>query len=413
MLSLRILLIFSLLLLLPSPLLSLETLELPVSNKLHASDGGGGDYFGFSISLSGSMALIGAYWHNIGARAEQGAAYLFDCSSLPCIQLDKLTASDGEAGDWFGSSVSLSGSLALVGARLDHIGGEANQGSAYLFNCSSLPCSQIDKLLASDGSEHQVFGFSVFLSGYLALVGAYYGKVGEVFNQGSAYLYNCSSLPCSQLNRLIALDGAYGDLFSNSLSISGSWILIGAFSDDIGVNKDQGSAYLFDCSSLPCTQMDKLTASDGRAHLYFGSSVSLSGSLALIGAFGFNGHQGAAYLFDCASIPCSQVDKLTASDGVPDSFFGISVSLDDTMALVGAHVDDNGNTTNQGSAYFFDCADLSCTQLRKIIASDGAAKEQFGSSVFLSRSNFLVAARQDDVDGNINQGSAYFAGFFP
>ena len=104
--------------------------------KLTASDGSANDLFGLSLSLSGSIGLVGAYFDDIGANTNQGSAYVFrslDTATGTITQNVKLSASDGSASDLFGSSVSQSGSIGLVGAYVDDIGANTNQGSAYVF----------------------------------------------------------------------------------------------------------------------------------------------------------------------------------------------------------------------------------------------------------------------------------------
>ncbi len=89
--------------------------------ELTASDGasgfmGSGDNFGQSVSLSGTTALVGAANHKVGSNTYQGAAYVFTESGGNWTQQAVLTASDGAINDDLGSSVSLSGIAALVGA---------------------------------------------------------------------------------------------------------------------------------------------------------------------------------------------------------------------------------------------------------------------------------------------------------
>ncbi|HMJ06609.1 MAG TPA: FG-GAP repeat protein, partial [Chthoniobacterales bacterium] len=157
------------------------------SAQLIASDGAAGDQFGRSVSFSGNSALAGAWRDN----SSQGSAYLFrnlDTASGTITQNVKLTASDGAAFDYFGYSVSLSGNSALVGAYGDGIGSNSFQGSAYLFrnlDTASGTITQNVKLTASDGAASDLFGYSVSLSGNSALAGAY----GDNSYQGSAYLF--------------------------------------------------------------------------------------------------------------------------------------------------------------------------------------------------------------------------------
>ena len=77
--------------------------------KLIASDGAASDQFGqnLSISADGNTVLIGSPFRDEGA-VNTGAAYVFSCSGNTWSQTAKLTASDAEASDLFGGSVSIS-----------------------------------------------------------------------------------------------------------------------------------------------------------------------------------------------------------------------------------------------------------------------------------------------------------------
>jgi hypothetical protein len=97
--------------------------------KLLASDGDADDYFGVSVSISGDTALIGAGY---GAEYFKGAAYVFIRTGTTWTQQAKLVALDGASGDYFGWSVSLDGDTALIGAHWDSDNGN-HAGSAYIF----------------------------------------------------------------------------------------------------------------------------------------------------------------------------------------------------------------------------------------------------------------------------------------
>ena len=97
----------------------------------------------------------------------------------------------------------------------------------------------------------------------------------------------------------------------------------------------------------------KVTASDGTANSYFGSAAALNGSTALIGADGDNSFQGAAYLFTNSNGSWSEGQKLTASDGLPGDEFGYRVALADDTLLVGAFTATVGGVVSQGAAYVF------------------------------------------------------------
>ena len=105
--------------------------------KIQASDKENYDYFGGSVSLSadGNTAIVGAY----GEDALKGAAYTFTRSGTSWSQQAKIQASDRQQGDWFGWSIAISGdgTTAIVGARYEDTVGAMDAGAAYIFERTS------------------------------------------------------------------------------------------------------------------------------------------------------------------------------------------------------------------------------------------------------------------------------------
>ena len=101
----------------------------------------------------------------------------------------------------------------------------------------------------------------------------------------------------------------------------------------------------------------------------------------------------------------SQFAKLVASDGAASDQFGISVSMsgDGNTAVIGAYGDDDKGS-DSGSAYIFVRNGNVWTQQSKLVASDGAASDRFGNSVSISGdgNTAIVGAYGDD-----GKGSAY------
>jgi chitodextrinase len=248
--------------------------------------------FGSSVAVSadGSTALIGAS----GTNAAQGAAYVFTRAGSTWSQQQELTTS-GAAQDQFGSSVTMSadGNTALIGAP----GTNSRQGAAYVFTRSGSIWSQQVELTASDGAAGDNFGsFSVTLSadGNTALIGA----PTKNSWQGAGYVFTRSGSIWSQQVELTASDGASASNFGVfvTLSADGSTALIGA--DD--KNSAQGAAYVFTRYGSTWSWRQEVTAFDGASGDDFGGSVALSadGNTAIIGAIGTNSWQGAAYVFN-------------------------------------------------------------------------------------------------------------------
>ena len=301
--------------------------------------------FGVSVSLSGNRALIGSDWNSsnsIGALF--GSAYVFEFSNGDWLQTAKLNANDASAGDQFGVFVSLSGSRALIGSFLDDYNGFTNSGSAYIFDLSEGNWSQTAKLMASDGSSGDQFGHSVSLWGDRALIGASPNE--------SAYIFDLSEGSWSQTTILMSDTGLAGDIFGRSVSLWGDRVLIGANGD----SNSSGVAYIFEFLNTDWVQITKLIADDGGIFDFFGISVSLSGDRAIIGAYGdddLDFNSGAAYYFEINESNWEQVNKLVSDDGSAGDFFGYSVSLSGDRALIGAYADDDDGTSS-GSAYLID-----------------------------------------------------------
>jgi outer membrane protein assembly factor BamB len=148
---------------------------------------------------------------------------------------------------------------------------------------------QLRKFVPSDGSAHNQFGYTVSISGNLAVIGAPYSTVRGHLDAGAAYVFDATT--GAQLAKLTANDAADVDEFGY-VSISGGLVLVGSILDDLN-----GSAYLFDASTG--TQLRKFTAFDAvpGSNAHFGYSVAISNGISVVGAWGQNSRAGAAYVF--------------------------------------------------------------------------------------------------------------------
>jgi hypothetical protein len=304
---------------------------------LNASDGEGSDGFGFSVSISGHYALIGApYDDNI-----TGSAYIFTDIGTTWIQVAKLTAADGVPEDGFGYSVSLDGDTCVIGAVGDNDNGNSS-GSAYVFTRTGTTWTQQAKLLASDGESTDSFGKSVSINGDFIVIGA----PSDDNSTGSAYVFERDGTTWMQQTKLLASDGTPTDHFGNSVSMSGDRIVIGiiVYRDDNSTE----SVYVFERDGTTWTQTTQLVASDSEPSR-FGNSVSIHGDDIIIGA-PFSGiyAYGAAYIFKYNGTTWAQQVKLTGS-GDPLESFGSSVSIDEEYATtIGMSI-----FNHTGSVYIF------------------------------------------------------------
>ena len=307
-----------------------------------------------------------------------------------CIEV-KLLAGDGEVADEFGYSVSIDGDIAIVGAHLDNDNG-LRSGSVYVFERNRGGANNWGfekKILASDGQSDDRFGSSVSVSGHTAVVGAF----GKLDSTGAVYVFNRDqggTANWGEATKLAASDGVANDLFGISVASNSNTIVVGSLRDD-DQGSASGSAYVFSKNeSGAWFENKKLLPSDGGLGDNFGRSVGLSGEYAVVGSPENNGRSGASYIFSQhfgGENNWGEVAKLSAFDGASNDEFGYSVALAGDLAVAGAY----RHSGERGSVYVFS-RNKGGTEnwglLQKLNASDGSAGSIFG---------WRVSARADVV----------------
>jgi hypothetical protein len=264
------------------------------------------------------------------------------------------------------------------------------------------------KLIASDATTKDVFGFSVSADGDRVVSGAYRAD-GPGGAAGAAYIYRATGGSWVEEQKLVSSDLVLNDQFGIAVALSGTVAVIGAQGDDDN-GASSGSAYVFSHDGTSWVEADKLTASDGAASDFMGNAVAVSGNVAMVGA---NLHDtatlsnaGACYVyrFDGTNWPEEQI--LTASDLAADDRFGGAVSVDANLCAVGACLEDPGGVADAGSVYVFQYNGTTWSEIQKLTASDAQATDHFGASVSIRGDLLIVGATDDDDLGN-NAGAVY------
>ena len=358
-------------------------------HKLTAFDAAGSDYFGYSASINGDYAIVGAYGDDDGAYGA-GSAYIYkrNVTTGDWLGAGKLTASTPIYNGYFGCSVSINGDYAIVGSYRD----DYYTGSAYIFKRDGASWTQQAKLTASDGAFYDYFGASVSISGDYALIGAY----SDNDDTGAAYIFKRNGTSWTE-QKLTASDATTWSHFGYSVSIDGDYAVIGAKND----GGADGAAYVFKCDGTSWSEQIKLRASDKSSGDNFGYSVSIDGSYVVVGATGnddTDSDSGSAYVFKRDGTSWTEQDKLTASDAARWDAFGHSVSISGDCAVIGSD--------NSESVYTFTRDGEDWTQQSILTASDAAASDEFGCSVSIDDGSVLVGAWGNDDDGG-SSGSAY------
>jgi hypothetical protein len=218
-------------------------------------------------------------------------------------------------------------------------------------------------------------GYSVAVQGDTAVVGApNANRIGEVF------VFARTGTTWTQQALITPPDGAVGDAFGNAVSLSGSTLVVGASQKASAT----GAAYVFVRSGATWAQQAELTASDGGPAGQFAYSVVVSGNAAFFGAFGHS----TAYAFVRSGTTWSQQQELRPGDPTGSDEFGGSLALGGNALFVGAP----NKATHTGAVYVFTNSGGAWTQQQKLLASDGATNDGFGTAVAVSGTTAWIGA---------------------
>lgn len=308
-----------------------------------SSDGSNADLFGtaLAISTTGTQIAIGAF----GNSNYTGAIYLFS-SNAGIWNQTKLTASDGNYGDYYGSYISMNndGNTILVGAN----GKNTSTGGAYIYQWSGSSWNETI-LTASDAAINDAFGSAVSLSydGNIAAISAF----GKNNSAGAVYLYKYTFNTWKPY-KIIASDTFPYSAFGYSISLANDYtLLVGAPSK----NNSIGGAYVYQWNGISWNE-NKLNPSNGSIGDAFGSTVTLSsdGTTAFIGSYAKNSNQGAIYRYRKDTVDPSlnwQETKIIVSGNINDNYgYSIATSSTGNRMTVGAY----GKNNFQGSSYIYN-----------------------------------------------------------
>jgi hypothetical protein len=443
---------------------------------LKASNSDANDNFGWSVSVSGDTVVVGAPNEAsaaTGVNGDQsdesapgaGAAYVFVRTGSTWSQQAYLKASNTEAGDDFGSTVSSFGDTVVVGASGEDSGASGvngdgtdnsaiNAGATYVFVRTGANWSQQAYLKASNTEEGDEFGSSVLISDDLIVVGAIGESSGatgvngdqddnSASGSGAAYVFVRSGTTWSQQAYLKAsnTDPTTLDYFGWSVACSGESVVVGALleaSTATGVNGDQfnngapeaGAAYVFVRNGGVWSQQAYLKASNTGAGDNFGGAVAISGDTIVVGAIGedsfasgINGNQadnsamvaGAAYVFTRTLGTWTQQAYLKSSNPWTQDIFGASVGVSGDTVVVGAWGEDsaatgvNGNQSDEsapvsGAAYVFVRSGSMWSQLAYVKSSNTGAFDELGRSVAVADETVIAGAWLEDSAASLVNG---------
>lgn len=279
--------------------------------KLDSDDNQENDYYGWAVSLTKDTdgvyhaGVTSPYKNNMDGN---GAVYFYDSSDGDTWTHVKTFASpDYQDNGRFGISIDMDGKLAIVGAIKEKHGGQPNAGAAYIFRYGADGWAYEEQLLASDPIENAYFGRSVKIfesdidGADYAFVGAYRDDCAVQY-VGAAYVFKYSGGNWSQVAKISSENGGECDEFGSSIAKEkdGETLVIGAPGKDDG----KGAAYFYKKDSGAdtwtgkgkCLEGNGASTTVGGGTDAVGTSVSIKGNLAAIGAPGYVNSRGVVFV---------------------------------------------------------------------------------------------------------------------
>jgi len=226
----------------------------------------------------------------------------------------------------------------------------------------------------------------------------------------------------SQILKAVASDRAATDFYGYSVSIDGDYAIIGSYLEDEDAAggstiNNSGSAYIYWRNGAGnWLAIQKIVASDRALNDEFGYAVGISGSHAVVGArwedhdvSGSNNkfNAGSAYVFelDVFNGQWNEVQKIVSSDRALSDEFGSVVAISGDNIIIGSEREDedvSGSATlsESGSAYIFklDVVNGLWNEVQKIVASDRESGDNFGHAVSISGGFVIIGAVEEDHD---------------
>lgn len=296
------------------------------------------------------------------------------------------------ADDRFATQVKLSEPIPGFGMTVDIDGNTAAVGaSGFRFSDFPLPVVCVYTREAANWTKEQClteedevpnsddnYGFAIAISGNTMVVGAAFDVTNGVTG-GAAYVYVRDGHTWSLQQKLFASDRANFDQFGVAVDVVGDTVVVGAQGDN-EEGFQAGAAYVFSRNGTTWTEEQKLKASDGAPDSAFGVSVALSGQTIAIGAPGESSgalFSGAVYVFVNDGTSWQQQGKIKANSAMMNQQLGLTVSVSgDTIVaaapgeLIGEPADDFNNVLSKGAVYIFERTGTSWDHQKRFFERD-------------------------------------------
>lgn len=310
-----------------------------------------------------------------------------------------LSEISGEPFNQFGSTVSIAGDYILAGAP----GQENDKGKACIFKRVGKNWN-LQLCLAATTSENSTitqFGKSVSLTEDQAIIGAFQQNTGKI---GAAYVFERQGDSWGQTMEFLDPYTQVNGNFGSAVSISSNIAVIGAYSQ---AASKKGKVHIYKKTESTWEPDIIITSNSPTKSRRFGSSIMLSDDHLIIGDYE-NGpqHEGSAYIYKHSDGIWTLKKTLKGGTITRNGDYGISVAISDNYAIVGAMSENHPTSKSKkkiGAAYVYRREGEHWHHQAKLVPIDISKNDNFGLSVSISGNHIIIGTEKD----NASQGSTY------
>ena len=213
-----------------------------------------GDAVGNCVAISGNYAIVSAHGTDF-PTSNEGAAYIYKNIDGTWTEMQKLVSSEPQIDGYFGAYVDINQNYAIVGALMEDVNGTINQGAVYVFENTDDVWTQVDKITASDGQVGDTFGSDFDFNDDLLIIGSRNNG-----NNGAVYVYENISGTWTFSEKIEPTDGTGNDTFGDAIALDNDIFIVGAAWNDISGQEKQGAAYIY--SPSPISEENNITNFD-------------------------------------------------------------------------------------------------------------------------------------------------------
>ncbi len=290
-------------------------------NELIGSNVVEGDNYGSSVAYTGHSAFVGA---PTPPDAPGSVFYFHGNDDGSWIEHQVLQSSEATAGDRFGSVIGHGGDYFFAAATR----ADSAAGAVYVFkhDAENHGWTEVQKLSGSDSDPNDRFGSTIYYTdGYLVV-----GAPRHNGFQGKVYIFAETPDGFVEATTLVPFDGTRGSQFGSAIQSNDKELWIGV----PGSGGFQGAVYIHTAteSKNDWVSITKLQAAEAQARDFLGSAMAVDGDVAVVGLSGADYNAGSAIIFENMDGMWKETARLSSSVSALEAVVGGEVNCSDGKA---------------------------------------------------------------------------------